>query len=163
MPGLISWQPGRITTSAFLQYGSILHTTKLDERRRQCIITSIQHLRRRQELVYACRCLAVLVLACTLSTISAQMGGLAPGFKMPKNIKSYSEYLKYVGMAQGILPIEPFAEDSLMAPAAGPSASTKILSASPDWIYTIFKSMCVLHVCIVIRCLQQSHLACPPS
>lgn len=73
--------------------------------------------------------MTVLVLACTLSTIST--GTAASSFKMPKNIKSYSEYLKYVGMAQGILPTEPFAEESLLAPAAGPSASTKNLSISP--------------------------------
>ncbi|CAL8467474.1 g7012 [Coccomyxa elongata] len=64
--------------------------------------------------------LAVLLLCC-LSNISAQ-SIVNENFKMPKNIKSYSEYLKYAGMATGALPIEPLAEEAF-APAEGPSSA----------------------------------------
>lgn len=69
------------------------------------------------------RLLAVLLLGCT-SSISAQLT-VNKNFKMPKNIKSYSEYLKYAGMATGALPIEPFAEE-VFAPAQGPSSGAQI-------------------------------------
>ncbi len=69
--------------------------------------------------------MAVLVMACFISTTTAQMPKVDPNFKMPKNIKSYSEYLKYVGMAQGILPIEPLAEEAF---APGPSQGTDLLT-----------------------------------
>ena len=67
------------------------------------------------------RCVVVLALACFISTSSAQTK-INPNFKMPKNIKSYSQYLKYMGMATGVLPIEPFAEDAFApAPSEGKS------------------------------------------
>ncbi|EIE24474.1 hypothetical protein COCSUDRAFT_52973 [Coccomyxa subellipsoidea C-169] len=73
-------------------------------------------------------CMAVLVMACFISTTTAQMPAVDPNFKMPKNIKSYSEYLKYVGMAQGILPIEPLAEEAF---APGPSQGVEAPSGAP--------------------------------
>ena len=68
--------------------------------------------------MYLCRLLAVLLLCC-LSNINAQTL-VNKNFKMPKNIKSYSEYLKYAGMATGALPVEPFAEEAFAA--EGPSS-----------------------------------------
>lgn len=70
------------------------------------------------------RLLAVLLLCC-LSNISAQ-STVNKNFKMPKNIKSYSEYLKYAGMATGALPIEPLAEEvSAEGPSAGAQKTTE--------------------------------------
>ncbi|BDA42886.1 hypothetical protein COCOBI_03-7790 [Coccomyxa sp. Obi] len=72
--------------------------------------------------------LAVLLLGCT-SYIRAQPT-LNKNFKMPKNIKSYAEYLKYAGMATGVIPVEPFAEEAF-APAEGPSSGTAAPLGAP--------------------------------
>lgn len=42
-------------------------------------------------------------------------------FKMPKQINSYADYLKYAGQANGIIPVTPEAEsDAAMSPNAAP-------------------------------------------
>ena len=67
----------------------------------------------------------MIALACFTSSSSAQTK-INPNFKMPKNIKSYSQYLRYMGMATGVIPVEPFAEDAF-APA--PSAGKDLVAA----------------------------------
>lgn len=58
--------------------------------------------------------------------------GLTPqvpkNFKMPKTITSYSQYLRYAGMASGILPVTPEADAPTAAEvplAAGPSSAVE--------------------------------------
>ena len=42
-------------------------------------------------------------------------------FKMPKQINSYADYLKYAGQANGIIPVTPEADsDAAMSPDAAP-------------------------------------------
>jgi hypothetical protein len=52
--------------------------------------------------------------------------------KVPKKFKSYAEYLKYMGMATGVLPVEPEA-DALAAqgPSAGPASAVPHPTALP--------------------------------
>ena len=53
-------------------------------------------------------------------------------FKMPKQINSYADYLKYAGQANGIIPVTPEAEAEAMSPdaAPGPMSGDGVLSAS---------------------------------